>query len=396
MRSPLYAVLPLVLLLLTPAAGAGPSPARVETFELPSPLVDTSTVGGELWDGRTDLKVNVLLPAGYDEHPRKRYPVLWLLHGANSSTDTWLGSNNNINELAAGLAAIVVMPDGGSFGMYTDWWNDGVRGNPAWIPYHLELLREEIGDALPDPARAPLARDRRHLDGRPGRAPLRSVPAGLLRLGRRLLRRDAGHAGPGNGGRPRHLRRRQRPRRQLRHDLRPGGRSLGGRPQPEGARGQLEHTRIYLTSGDGINCPQDPEGPNVSLDAITEAAINGLQGPFATAARAAGAKVVEVTTCGVHTFGVWDRAFPEARAWNFFKAVPKRPRKWTYRTIATEGEMWGLRFVFAEPPEAIVEFARSGRTLAATGSGSVQIEGDPGCELSAELPFELALPRACR
>ena len=33
-----------------------------------------------------------------------------------------------------------------------------------------------------------------------------------------------------------------------------------------------------------------------------------------------------MTTCGVHTFGVWDRAFAAARAWGFFKPVPERPR----------------------------------------------------------------------
>ena len=36
------------------------------------------------------------------------------------------------------------MPDGGKFGMYTDWWNGGRRGDPAWATYHLKVLRRTI------------------------------------------------------------------------------------------------------------------------------------------------------------------------------------------------------------------------------------------------------------
>ena len=73
----------------------------------------------------------MLLPDGYRDHPRRRYPVLWLLHGANGGTDTWIPG---IKTLAAGLPAVIVMPDGGKFGMYTDWWNGGRRGHPPGPP----------------------------------------------------------------------------------------------------------------------------------------------------------------------------------------------------------------------------------------------------------------------
>ncbi|HEU0025280.1 MAG TPA: hypothetical protein VFQ12_11640, partial [Thermoleophilaceae bacterium] len=155
------------------------------------------------------------------------------------------------------------------------------------------------------------------------------------------------------------------------------------------------NTRIYLTSGDGHNCPQDPLTPMSGLDAGTELVIQALQAPFAAAVRAAGADVTAVTTCGVHTFGVWNRAFAAARAWGFFKPVPESPPKWTYRTIATAGEMWGLRFRFAEPPATVAEFERSGRGLTATGRGSVRIRGGHGCRLRGELPFKRRLPHAC-
>jgi S-formylglutathione hydrolase FrmB len=60
---------------------------------------------------------------------------------ANGGADTWA---SGIRKLAAGLPAIVVMPGGGMFGMYTDWWHDGARANPAWASYHLRLLKDTI------------------------------------------------------------------------------------------------------------------------------------------------------------------------------------------------------------------------------------------------------------
>jgi hypothetical protein len=165
---------------------------------------------------------------------------------------------------------------------------------------------------------------------------------------------------------------------------------------PQALAANYGHTRLYLTSGDGTNCPEDPVNPEtIALDTVTEERLHAQQAPFAAAARAAGARVTDVTTCGIHTFGVWDRAIPAARRWNFFRPVPERPRRWVYRTIAASGEMWGLRFRFAAPPPAVTEFRRAGRTLAGTGTGSVAIRWPRACRMNAELPFERRLPQAC-
>lgn len=66
-----------------------------------------------------------------------------------------------------------------------------------------------------------------------------------------------------------------------------------------------------------------------------------------------------------------------------------------YRTVATAGEMWGMHFEFGAPLTTIARFERSGRTLAATGSGTVEVSGRRGGRCRAELPFERRLPRAC-
>jgi S-formylglutathione hydrolase FrmB len=379
------------LLALAPLAAAG---AELVTFELPSALVDPATPGGTLEDRRTVPKVHVLLPDGYRANAKRGYPVLWLLHGANGSTDTWIPS---ITTLAAGFPGIVVMPDGGQFGMYMDWWNDGVRGSPAWSTYHLRFLRDEIE------RRFPIRRGRRW-----------HAIAGISMGGQGALRYAAllpGYFGSAVGFSAAFPDMQSRiPQGGL--DLLPvpnlGGRSvydvIFGAAQgafaegnsPQALAPNYEHVRLYLTSGDGVNCPQDPVPPNLALDAVTEALINGMQDPFADAVRAAGADVTAVTTCGVHTFGVWDRAFAAARDWGFFEPVPDHPRRWIYRTVATEGEMWGLRFRFAAPPATVARFDRAGSTLSATGTGTVEITGRRACRFSTELPFERWLPPACR
>jgi S-formylglutathione hydrolase FrmB len=388
MRARLTVIAAACLLVLAPASAPA---AELESFELPSRLVDTSSPGGQLRDGRTVPKVNVLLPDGFDADSKHGYPVLWLLHGAFESADRWLG---NIRALAAGMPAILVMPDGGRFGMYTDWWNDGARGDPAWATYHLEVLRRAIEHRYPI---------------RPGRrwhaiAGISMGGQGTLRYAAMLpgyfgsavgfsaafpdMQSDVAYFGLNT----------------LPVDAGPAGvyRAIFGSPEspyaeannPQALAPNYAHTRLYLTSGNGVNCPSDSP-TNPGLDGITEALINAQQAPFAAAARAGGADVTAATTCGVHTGGVWDRAFAAARAWGFFGPVPKRPQIWAYRTLATAGEMWGLRFRFTAPPSEIAEFRRSGRTLSATGSGEVRIRGRRGCRFSSDLPFERRLPTRC-
>jgi S-formylglutathione hydrolase FrmB len=88
---------------------------------------------------RAPTRVRVLLPSGYDPGGRRRYPVLLLLHGAFGSYTDWTRSGD-AEAITAGLPLIVVMPDGGRGGWYSDWYNGGAFGPPRWETYHLRQL----------------------------------------------------------------------------------------------------------------------------------------------------------------------------------------------------------------------------------------------------------------
>jgi S-formylglutathione hydrolase FrmB len=86
-----------------------------------------------------DTKVRVLLPSDYDD-TRRRYPVLFLLNGGAGSWLDWTVSGE-AERLTAGLPLIVVMPDGGTGGNYTDWYGDDGSGQrPLWESYHIDQL----------------------------------------------------------------------------------------------------------------------------------------------------------------------------------------------------------------------------------------------------------------
>jgi S-formylglutathione hydrolase FrmB len=101
--------------------------ARLHELTVRSPALGATT------------KLRVLLPRGYDTS-RRRYPVLYVLHGANDDYTSWTRSGD-AERLTAHAPLIVVMPDAGRSGWYTDWFN-GVRGGPPrWERYHIgELL----------------------------------------------------------------------------------------------------------------------------------------------------------------------------------------------------------------------------------------------------------------
>jgi S-formylglutathione hydrolase FrmB len=101
--------------------------ARLEEWTLRTPAL------------RGPTGVRVLLPAGYRDHPRRRYPVLYLLHGAGSDYRSWT-RYGDAEAITARAPMIVVMPDGGTGGWYTDWYKGDRPVQPRWESYHVGEL----------------------------------------------------------------------------------------------------------------------------------------------------------------------------------------------------------------------------------------------------------------
>ena len=84
--------------------------------------------------------IRVLLPEGYAAAPDRRYPVLLLLHGCCDDYRSWV-DKGRAEQLTAPYPLIVVMPDGGSAGWYSDPYNAGAFGPPRYETYAFgELL----------------------------------------------------------------------------------------------------------------------------------------------------------------------------------------------------------------------------------------------------------------
>src|SRR5258706_3641921 len=102
-------------------------PASVETFSVASPALA----------GYRDL-VYVVLPPGYAQHPRQRYPVLYLLHGFPGDPANFLTIGGVAGTEAALIAAgrmkpvILVMPSGSRSFFDAEGWVNGVMPGNRW------------------------------------------------------------------------------------------------------------------------------------------------------------------------------------------------------------------------------------------------------------------------
>ncbi|MFI0372476.1 alpha/beta hydrolase [Actinomadura sp. 1N219] len=87
-------------------------------------------------------RARLLLPPDWSRDASRRWPVLWLLHGSTAGGYRAWTDHTDIEELTEDADVIVVMPDGGPCGNYTDWWNRGDGGTPKWETFHLAELRQ--------------------------------------------------------------------------------------------------------------------------------------------------------------------------------------------------------------------------------------------------------------
>jgi diacylglycerol O-acyltransferase/trehalose O-mycolyltransferase len=356
-------ILAAIAALAMPAsAAANETSCAADPPPQPSPRIARIQVEG--------LYVNVLLPAGYASSGARRYPVLYLLHALNYNENTWLDLSD-VEKFTAGFQgdqeAIVVMPDGGPMGWYTNWPDRSEQ----WETYHLGRLIPAI-----DAGFRTLA-DRRHravagfsmggygaLLYAARRPDLFSVAGGFSALADITVpqapydgppnaetRRGAGSPRPAYGGPP--------PPEYRTPDDSKSGCDNGSKQWGDGAEDVNWHARnpadlalnmrgqtVYLASGDGTPCdPSDLTDRPSFIEQGDAGALVMSRDFFAPAARAAHAHVVtDFYGCGVHTM-----KYAERDLHHFWPLMTKafgvrRPKTFDYRAVDRDFTVWGWTF----------------------------------------------------
>jgi S-formylglutathione hydrolase FrmB len=133
------ALLAAAVVALLGAAGAAASAKDIT-------VTDTERLSPRLLDLTMDtaalpgpVHARILLPAGYDDHPRRSYPMLFLLHGGFGAYSDWTTAGR-AEDLTAPYDLITVMPEDGNGGWYSDWYNGGTGGPPMWETYDIDQL----------------------------------------------------------------------------------------------------------------------------------------------------------------------------------------------------------------------------------------------------------------
>jgi S-formylglutathione hydrolase FrmB len=329
------------------------------------------------------LRVNVLLPDGYTA--KKRWPVLYLLHGHGDAYDYWANpKRGDIANIAKGFPGVIVMPEGAR-GWYANWWKDGAR-SPGWESYHLGELTQLVE------RRYRIRAGRRwhavaglsmgglgamfYASQRPGYFGSVASFSGVLNLLRPEWPQGMDTQGESH-------------------------RDVYGDPSaqrfywvghsPTQLVDNLRHTRVYVTVGNGV--PGSPGDVSNYFGAIAEAELNRHGDDFAAAAQAAGVDLTYRPRGGIHDWPYWREHMADALSWGFFEPVAESPKTWRFSTVQRFSSAWGLRILFPEAPGELATFERDGKVLRATGSGLVRIRGPRGGRLVRELPFEARVPR---
>jgi diacylglycerol O-acyltransferase/trehalose O-mycolyltransferase len=407
-KRPAFTALALIAAALAGFAATAPAAAaqRVEVVDVPSLQGNVDLAQNEL--NATDaLRATTLLPDGYDEQPERRWPVLYLLHGVGDNTGTWL-DKGRAGQIAAGLPAIVVMPEGGRSG-YTDHWIGGARKGSSWERYFLQ----EVVPAMEARYRILPGRSNHALAGLsmggfgsllfaaelPGYFGSAASFSGMLSLEdpvAQFLLPSVTHI-------------------RYQRLWGPIGGPYARAHSPVHLMASLRATNILLTTGNGLPDPRFTTGN--AEGALTGGAVelgSAISARWAYAVgRRLGVPITLGARAGIHDWPYWQHDLARAiHMWGLFRPAPiddaAARTSFTYQTIARTGNAWGLGYRFARPPRRELLFTRAGQQLSAKGGdGPITIEPGaadadasgqgtrPDCAFTATPPFTRTLPPGC-
>ncbi|MQY13523.1 hypothetical protein SRB5_36710 [Streptomyces sp. RB5] len=283
------------------AEAAGAAGAQVVAVEQVAERQVDLTVRSTALGGRT-VKVRLLTPDGWNPaDKRQHWPTFWLLHGCCGDYTSWTALTD-VADTPALRKVLVVMPEAGWNGWYSDWWNYGAGGDPAWETFHTKELPQLL----------------EHGWG----ASTNRVVAGLSMGGQGALLYAARHPGmfratAAYSGSAHPLLNEESVNRILGYFAGQGGDPLRvwGDPVAQRAIWQahdpyylahaLKSIPVYLSCGDGSTGPLDPPGRTSEL----ETDFNRQNHALADQLRRAGATqlVTHFYGPGTHAWAYWQR-----------------------------------------------------------------------------------------
>jgi S-formylglutathione hydrolase FrmB len=363
-----------LLLAATPAGAAqGTScqqvPAAYPHYTGHSPRVRTFRVAG--------VRNLVVLPSDYGTSGQRRYPVLYLLHGADSTPDEWIACMKGLAD-TADRELIVVLPGPEGSNQYVDWWDGSQQIETLHIKHLLPAVDAHFR-TIPDRAHRIVAGlsmggfgamhyAARHpdlfvgaaslsgvVDGAPGDPGAAEASYAALAV---AFDSAGAFADPVTGE---VYRRNQNP--------------------PDLAE-NLRATTIWMASGNGTPCDAtdaQQEATGFSVPGIEPIILymNDVFDQALTQARVAHTYIQEA--CGIHNYPAWDRYLPPAlKALGHAIGRPE-PRRWSYRTADPRFAVWKWRF--RADPQRAAEFldvrGASARGARLIGSGTEAVRTAP-------------------
>ncbi|WP_433324706.1 alpha/beta hydrolase [Spirillospora sp. CA-294931] len=251
------------------------------------------------------VQTRVIVPKTWSAGAKRSWPVVYAFHGGNSDYQSWT-KHSDLAKVAAGYDLMIVMPEGGRNGSYTNWWNGGRGGIPAWETFH-------IREVIPLMERNFRAGSTRATIG------LSSGAQGAMTYAVRyptLFKYVAAYSGPLNitaPGMPAVLT-------QLN-----GTTAIWGDPVTDRANwrahdptvlvGRLRNVGVYVSSGNGEPGPYDKGGePPWSAGRFGEQLTGRMTTNFVAAARREGIRVTaNLYGPGMHNWPYWKREL--RRSW---------------------------------------------------------------------------------
>jgi S-formylglutathione hydrolase FrmB len=326
--------------------------------------------------------VNVLLPPHYHRDHGRRYPVLYLFHGAFSDEDSFSTQTNLLAFTASQpehLQAIVVMPDGGLLPTGRDWV-DGAHPQETFViqtllPY-VDAHYRTLGDGG-HRAGAGFSGGGMNATVYAARHPELFAAVGSFSgfldpydpEGINVVHQFVGFADELCGDTV-------------------GPDDLWGDPvahpmgwtahDPVYLARNLHDVSVYISSANGVPCDDQLDAD--PFLAYAESVVYLMSRSFDQALTDAGvAHTTRFQSCGVHQLSNSDQALAEFWPQMFEAFGRKRPHQFDYRTgdVSASAWSWSFDVLGGRAPEFLDITGASGRGLSLTGSGTVRVTTAP-------------------